>query len=218
MPAFKNLAGRQFGRWTVLDQWERRRRPSGVTAIYWRCLCSCGREGWQSSSTLGSGNSRSCGCLKDEVCIKRSTTHGQASRKSRSREYSSWACMLNRTYNPNSKCYDRYGGRGVKVCDRWKDSFENFFADMGNKPSPDLSLDRIDPNGDYIPSNCRWASITTQARNKSTTINVNYQGTTMSLAEACELAGVTRKHVYGRMHKRHLSFDQALESIAGGHN
>lgn len=132
----------------------------------WICLCDCGNERITSIECLLRGKTRSCGCLYRESWDTR-MTHGHAINKTT--EYYAWSSMKQRCYNENKEEYPIYGGRGIKVCDRWRYSFENFLEDMGLKPSPDLSLDRWpDMNGNYEPGNCRWGTTLEQGNNKST--------------------------------------------------
>lgn len=105
-------------------------------------------------------------------------------------EWRSWSGMLNRCKNPSARCYNRYGGRGIIVCERWQDSFENFLADMGRKPTPRHSLDRIDNDGNYEPSNCRWATPSEQQRNRADNRIVQVDGIKMLLVDACERYGI----------------------------
>ena len=155
----KNLAGSKFGRLTVTG-WERAR-----AGLYlWACSCDCGRRCKVRTAALKNGNTRSCGCLSADTTAARATTHGHAKRGRKTRTYRIWMGMVNRCGNPNNSGYRYYGALGVVVCERWK-SYENFLADMGEIPAP-LSIDRIDPFGNYEPGNCRLATYSEQARNK----------------------------------------------------
>lgn len=120
-------------------------------------------------------------------------------------EYKTWEGIKKRCYNRNGKFYARYGGRGIKVCERWLHSFENFAADMGAKPSPEHQIDRINNDGDYAPENCRWATRTEQARNKANSVFVTIAGETMSLAAWYEKLGVGPGVFEGRARKNKTS-------------
>lgn len=161
--------GTVYSRLTVVGD-----APSGPCgAARFRCVCVCGTERIIYANSLKSGTTKSCGCL----AIEKATKHGHINKKRPSKEYVSWAGMIARcTYEKHNR-YKYYGGRGIKVCDRWND-FRNFLADMGERPKGN-SLDRVDINKDYCPENCRWADNRTQARNKSTSHYFTFNGETI---------------------------------------
>jgi len=153
----RELKGAKFGRWTVVSY-------IGVApgTTMWNCRCECGTERAVSAGNLRAGKSRSCGCLQREVASELHFKHGQTSHPI----YYSWAGMKDRCYNKKDHDYKYYGGRGIKVCDRWIADFWNFWDDMAPGWRPDLTIDRILPNGNYEPTNCRWLSIEEQQQNR----------------------------------------------------
>lgn len=178
--------GSRWGRWTVLGTDEL--RPN-----YLKCRCECGETGTVRVSSLKCGDSTSCGCRIRDVMRERSTVHGWYGTP----EYKAWCSMKGRCSNPGVEQYKNYGARGISVCDRW-DVFENFITDMGERPSAKHSLDRIDNNGNYEPSNCRWATQSVQSNNKRTNRRITFDGRTLNLKQWCELLGVN----YGRTQDR----------------
>ena len=163
MRAPLDLIGQRFDRLLVTERLGSR-VPSGKSRIFWRCRCDCGNISDVRTDALRSGFTRSCGCRNRGG---NNLSHGHSRGGNRSTEYMSWQALLGRCRNPNNKDYEYYGGRGIMVCRRWqgRHGFENFFSDLGERPSPKHSLDRWpDKNGNYEPTNCRWATPPQQQR------------------------------------------------------
>ncbi|WP_144440078.1 hypothetical protein [Methylobacterium sp. AMS5] len=149
------MSGERFGKLTVIE------RDGNIgPAAAWKCRCDCGSELTTTGNRLRRGKVQSCGCISIELRSEKRRTHG----KTHDRTYTSWQMMRNRCLNPDAENYSYYGGRGITICARW-DSFENFLADMGERP-PNKTLDREDTNGNYEPDNCRWATPVQQAQNR----------------------------------------------------
>lgn len=180
---------------------------------FWLFKCDCGKEKVILANNVRRGLSVSCGCYQKKTMSVRNTTHGLSHKIP---EYKSWTEMRARCLNPDSSAYPNYGGRGIKVCKRW-DKFKNFLEDMGPRPSLLHSLDRWpDNDGDYKPSNCRWATDKEQNRNKRNNFIVNYKGQEMCLAEAADQCGIDSRTLWKRIVMRGWEVNRALEEPKHG--
>lgn len=164
-----DITGDKYGRLTAIER-------ISVNPVLWRFKCDCGNTKSIGPGQVRYGNTRSCGCIKREQTAKRFTKHGYAG-GGRKSEYRSWQAMITRCENKNNPAYPRYGGRGIKICRRWRKSFSVFLADVGLKPSPKHSIDRYpDNDGDYKPSNVRWATSSEQSYNRRSPRALTFMG------------------------------------------
>lgn len=191
-----NITGQRYGRLTVLYYAGNSagKRPRRM----WRCLCDCGKEKDIGIDGLQNGHTNSCGCVYREHAAKmgkQNITHGMTN----SREYSGWKLMLSRCYNKKDISYANYGGRGIKVCEKWRLSFKDFFADTGIKPK-NYTLERINNDGDYEPDNWKWATPKTQNRNRRSNVNITYGGETRTIEEWSEITGTKSSTLRQRLH------------------
>lgn len=198
-------SGTRFGRLLILEEVPER---SHLGRTQWRCQCDCGEIRVVVTSRLTSGRTRSCGCL-------RATSYGMSKsmrgRSVNAPEYNTWLSMRGRCLNQNSASYALYGERGITICPEW-DSFARFYADMGPKPSPRHSLDRIDNDGPYVHWNCRWATQSEQARNKRVTVKLTHRGQTLPLADWADLTGIHINTLRKRMQSG-LTTDEILSAV-----
>jgi len=194
----------RYGRLTVVKEVE---PYKAINRIYRQvlCTCDCGKESIARVQNLRSGHTKTCGCSH--------ISHGMYKKHGRSRTYKTWESMLERCLNPNCKCYDRYGGRGITVCDRWRD-FEDFLADMGERPEGH-SIDRINNALGYFPGNCRWATTKEQNRNMRTTRWLTFGGKTKCLGEWAEIMGINRGTLRTRIVQLGWSVAEALTRPVG---
>lgn len=190
MTEHKNLVGNKYNRFTVIDS----TNETNYDGKLWLCKCECGTIKKIAARSLVGGRIKSCGCLLKEKAISTHTKHGDY----KSRLYQIWEGMKRRCNNPKFKNYADYGGRGIRVCDEWNDfiTFKKWATSNGYKD--DLTLERKDVNGNYDPTNCKWATRTEQQRNRRSNFNITIDGVTKTLAEWCEITGIKRATVNWR--------------------
>lgn len=205
MSKLLDLSGQVFGSLMV----ERRGPDAPSGQVRWECSCVCGKKTLVYTKHLRSGATRSCGCRSAYEPV---TAHGEARRGNRSPEYRVWVGIKARCLNPNFWLYKYYGGRGIKISERWvgEHGYENFVADVGRKPSSDHSLDRIDNDGDYAPGNVRWATRREQARNTRRNRAITWRGKSRILVEWAEHLQIPYKVLHNRLNKCGWSVDRAF--------
>jgi hypothetical protein len=198
-PRRKDLSGRAFHSWTVVEFSHIGKHGEAR----WKCRCHCGAERMIDASDLLRGTSKCCGCNRPEIARKNQKScykHGHARDGKVTPTFKAWASMIQRCYTKTDARYRLYGAKGVAVCERWRESFETFLEDMGERPTDKHSLDRFpDPFGNYEPGNCRWATTTQQNRNKRTTRWITCRGETLCLADWAERTGVPVTTILGRL-------------------
>ena len=187
-----DLTGQRFGRLTVIGRAEN----SAKGEARWICMCDCGKEHTVSGSYLRTGKSKSCGCLNREVAAQRRTSHGETE----TRLYSIWRNIKTRCENEKAKGYHRYGGRGIKICEAWKEDFQAFrnWA-LENGYQENLTIDRINNDGNYEPGNCRWATLKEQANNTRKNRLITANGETRTLNEWAEITGIPKSTIQNRI-------------------
>lgn len=198
----EDVTGRKFGRLTAIRKTETKNRQA-----MWECVCDCGNVGSYSLSKMKKGNTKSCGCyFKDKMkefhedsdhsyLIK----HGHSTKKKQTDTYKVWAGIRTRCVNPNDTAYQNYGGRGITICERWKDSYENFLEDMGERPGKDYSIDRIDNEQGYSPENCKWATRKEQHRNTRRNVWIEFNGEKKVMADWADEYGIKRQTLKHRL-------------------
>lgn len=187
--------GAIFGRLTVVE-----RAGYKGSSPCWIVECECGTKKMVYHQQLTSNpGTKSCGCLAREMSSFRATKHGACRGGKATPLYSTWQAMISRCHNPNAAGYGTHGARGISVCDKWKVSFQAFRDDMGEKPSPNHTVDRIDNDGNYEPSNCRWATSRQQQENRRTTPKFIVDGKQYNTRELCEMLGLSRAALRSRI-------------------
>lgn len=164
-------------------------------------LCECGVVSFKRMRSVTSGHSKSCGCLQRKTASEVRKTHGltRISGGRRNPIYAAWQQMIRRCTSEKYFQYKDYGGRGISVCERWSSSFSNFISDMGEKPSPEMTIERIDNNGNYCPENCKWATRKEQARNRRSNVMLTFNGKTQCVTDWAEETGTKVTSVRGRI-------------------
>lgn len=195
--------GSVFGRLTVIGEAAPFIRGSGRKELASQVRCECGVELPVRNVHLRSGHTQSCGCFYRDSRITtghKRKTHGHSLPGKMTGEYRSWSAMLTRCTNQGAESYQRYGARGITVCDRWRHSFQNFLADMGKRPSTKHSIDRWpDTNGNYEPLNCRWATPTEQQNNKNNNRRMTFYGKTLTATEWSRISQVSVSVIFMRL-------------------
>lgn len=203
----------QFGSLTVLGEEDGEYVPGNGAPRLLRCQCACGTIKLFPFGNVKRGLSKSCGCERGDRVRAIKITHGDNIRGRVAPEYRSWSHSIGRCENPTDKSFSAYGGRGISVCKRWRDSYEAFLEDMGRRPSPRHSLDRIEVDGNYEPGNCRWAVKEVQDRNKRTNRWLVVDGERICLTDAARKFGIVRRTLETRL-DRGWSVERALKTPA----
>lgn len=209
MASHYDYVGKVFDSLTVVARHPER---SSSNKVLWQCRCECGSETLVTTQALASGNTKSCGCRRKKTSVlngQNNKTHGMT----RTPEYKAWQSMKDRCYNEDCPNYPLYGGRGILVWADWIRSFERFYRDMGPRPSPKHSLDRIDVNGNYRPDNCRWATAKEQSNNKRNNHMFEYDGQRKTLTQWADLYGIPIPTLSSRLFRDQLSIEEALAKV-----
>lgn len=202
MSAINNLTGKRFDRLTVESYSHSNTNGRAV----WKCVCDCGETLFVKGNALLSGNTKSCGCLKTEKISSLKYSHGLC----KTRLYRIWCAMLTRCSNSVFTEFDRYGGRGIKVCDEWQEFLPFYEWAMANGYADNLTIDRIDNDGDYRPGNCRWATRTEQNNNTKKNHYITYNGKTHTIAEWSRITGIKYGTLINRINNLKWDAEKSL--------
>ena len=205
---FKDLTGEVFGRLTVIERTNNYKDGSSQ----WICKCNCGNIKTVIGKNLTSGKIKSCGCYNHYKAKQQFTTHGY----SHTRLHNKWLKIKERCYNQNSRCYKNYGGRGIKICDEWKNNFMNFYNwAMENGYQEGLTIDRINVNGNYEPSNCRFITQKEQQNNRRNNVYITYKNEVKTLSQWADYYNIPYKVLWKRI-KLGWTFEKAISTPIGG--
>ena len=202
MSKFIDITGEKFNKLTVIERLE---NDIGGIPV-WLCRCDCGNFTRVRGKNLKNGSVKSCGCMLKEATTK---THGLST----TRIYNIWSSIKSRCLNPKSPSYKHYGGRGIKVCEEWKKSFDDFYSwAIENGYRENLTIERIDNNGNYCPENCKWETQKQQCRNRRTNIVFEHNGEKHILTEWCEILNLEYKLIHNRIYKLGWSFEKSIST------
>lgn len=203
---FVDLSGQKFGRLTVIG-----RAQNKGNKTMWLCKCDCGNETVVAGGNLKNSHTQSCGCFGDESRVETHTTHGMSETKL----YSTWLSRKRRCFSPEYPAYHNYGGRGISMCDEWKNDFGAFYRDVSKLPhfeEEGYSLERIDNDGDYEPSNCKWATHKEQANNRRSNILITYNNKKQTLKQWTDELGLDYKKIRRRITALHWTAERAFNT------
>lgn len=212
MALVEDLIGQKFGKLTVVGRYANNKRGEAR----WDCLCQCGNRSHPTTNALKSGNSTSCGCTRVEKLNKFSTKHNGAHTGKKERLYGVWRSIIVRCYDGKTPVYQSYGGRGIKMCDEWKNSyaaFREWAESTGYNPFAkrgECTIERIDVNGNYDPGNCVWVSLKRQANNKRNNHYLFVNGERITTAEASEKYGIPYRRLLNRLNRGWSDEDAVL--------
>lgn len=203
----KDVAGQRFGRLIALQDVGVKKDRHHI----WRCICDCGAITEVAINQLTMGKTQSCGCLQRETASIKNTTHGMRRHYEKPRLYRIWLSMKDRCYNSNNKCFNSYGGRGITVCDEWKNDYIAFYEwAMKNGYADTLSIDRINNDGNYEPENCRWATSAEQSRNTSRNRIYQIDGEKLCRADVSKKYGVSISAILWRTEHKGMNIKEAI--------
>lgn len=201
----KNILNQKFGRLTVIEKLGSDKHQEQL----WKCRCDCGQEVIVNTISLTSGNTKSCGCYKTELIQKLNYKHGQ----SHTRLYYVWQAMIRRCYKENEQSYKNYGARGIKVCNKWKKDYKEFYNwAMQNGYKEGLSIERINNNRNYEPNNCKWATSKEQSYNTRRNQYIEYNSEKITITEACKKTKIPLTNVYSKARRKQLTLQEAFDS------
>jgi len=196
---FNSIKGKKINYLTVIKEVEHHTTSGGHIHRAALFSCECGKEFIAQISSVTTGSTKSCGCFSRKIAGDRLRIANKKHGMYNTPEYNAWSSLKKRCINPKHKSYKDYGGRGIKICDSWIKNFENFLEDMGLRPGPTHSIDRIDVNGDYHKDNCRWATKKEQSRNQRNNVLIYYEGKIKCLGEWSEILNIHYSVLFYRL-------------------